>query len=420
MTAALVLLLMLTPAEKRGREIYFNGGSATALVAGTTELPAASLPCGSCHGPDRRGVAEGTIVPPDIRWPILSRPDLNKPRPRYDDTTLQRVITAGVDSYGRALSPVMPRYRMSAEAMSDLLAFLRRDAPDPGLTDTTITIATSAVTRDVVSAYLKDLNASGGIYGRTLRLSQSASTDDVFALVGASGVTVDPLERIPVVTPFATAATTSTSFALYADLTTQVLALASSLGTNAPVNVIVEHDRSPVALAAAAALAEVMPPRDSSPRGDNDILFLLGDVDVPAILARLDQQQWRPRILAAGTRAALPAGRRITRAAPTIPADITPDAHQALAAFATRHNLPPAQATTQLATYATMQVFTEALKRAGRDLTRESVITALEQLYDFPTGLTPPITFHRTRRIGAKGAWVVDVDGGKAPFVSAQ
>jgi hypothetical protein len=67
-----------------------------------------------------------------------------------------------------------------------------------------------------------------------------------------------------------------------------------------------------------------------------------------------------------------------------------------------------------------MKVFTEALKRAGRDLTREKLITALEQLYDFPTGLTPPITFHRNRRIGAAGAWVVEVDGGRARYVSAR
>ena len=397
-----LVLSLLTPAEKGGREIYFNGGSATAIVAGAAELPAAGLPCASCHGPDRRGVAEGTIVPPDIRWRVLAAPDLEKPRPRYDEALLRRAIAEGVDSRGTALSPVMPRYRMSAEAWSDLIAFLARDRPDPGVTETSITIATSPLMQSAVAAYVKDLNDAGGIYGRTLRLSQSA--DDAFALIGATDLDVDPLERMPVVTPFA-AATSPTSFALYADLTTQALALVRAIAPS--WNIFIEHDGSPAAIAAAAALTR----RDDFPRSDDDVLVLLGDAEIP------DYDGWNPRILAAGTRRPLPPGRRITRAAPTIPADITPSAHEALSAFAARHELP--RDALQLATFATMTVFTEALKRAGRDLTRETLIAALEQLYDFPTGLTPPITFHRNRRIGAAGAWIVAEDG-TARYVSAQ
>ena len=409
MTAALVLLLMLTPAEKRGRELYFNGGDATAIVAGATELPAASMPCGSCHGADGRGVPEGTVVPADVRWSVLSQPDAARLRPRYDDALLRRAIVEGVDSGGRKLSPVMPRYRMSAAAMSDLIAWLRRDTKEPGLTDTEITIATSNLTRDVVAAFVEDLNAAGGVFGRTLRVAPSS--EDVFAVVGASGAALDPLDRVPVVTPFATGSS-PTSFALYADLPTQALALLKS--ADAQRNVVVEHDGSPAALTAVSLLT----PRDSFPRSDDDVLLLLGDVDVAAILARLDKEQWHPRILAAGTRRPLPPGHRIARAAPTIPADITADAHEELTAFAKRHHLPPNAI--ELATYATMRVFVEALKRAGRDLTRENLIAALEGLYDYPTGLTPPVTFHRNRRIGSAGAWVVEVDGGRARYVSAR
>lgn len=409
MTAALVLLLMLTPAEKRGRELYFNGGDGTAIVAGATELPAASMPCGSCHGPDGRGVAEGTVVPADVRWSVLSQPDAVRMRPRYDDALLRRVIVEGVDAGGRTVSPVMPRYRMSAAAMSDLIAYLKRDRVEPGLTGTEITIATSAMTRDVVSAFVKDLNAAGGVFGRKLRVAPSS--EEVFAVVGASGAALDPLDRVPVIAPFVTESS-ATSFALYADLSTQAQALLKS--ADAQRNIVIEHDGSPAAVAAASQLTA----RDTFPRGDDDVLILLGDVDVAAILARLEKEQWRPRILAAGTRRPLPPGRRIARAAPTIPADLTADAVTELTAFASRHGLK--RDATQLATYATMRVFVEALKRAGRDLTRETLIASLEQLYDFPTGLTPPVTFHRNRRIGSAGAWVVEVDGGRAKYVSAR
>ncbi len=52
----------------------------------------------------------------------------------------------------------------------------------------------------------------------------------------------------------------------------------------------------------------------------------------------------------------------------------------------------------------------EGLKRAGRELSRERLITALEGLYDHETGLTPPVSFGPNRRIGARGAYVVAVD----------
>jgi cytochrome c553 len=72
---------LLTPAEKRGREIYLHGKSATrpmtaffgADAAG--EINASVVPCASCHGPDGRGVTEGTVAPSDIRWSVLARSD---------------------------------------------------------------------------------------------------------------------------------------------------------------------------------------------------------------------------------------------------------------------------------------------------------------------------------------------------------
>ena len=52
----------------------------------------------------------------------------------------------------------------------------------------------------------------------------------------------------------------------------------------------------------------------------------------------------------------------------------------------------------------------EALIRAGRDLSREKLVTTLEGLYDFDTGLMPPLTYGPNRRIGAQGAYVVTID----------
>jgi hypothetical protein len=52
----------------------------------------------------------------------------------------------------------------------------------------------------------------------------------------------------------------------------------------------------------------------------------------------------------------------------------------------------------------------EGLRRAGRHLTRQRLVTALEGVGRLETGLTPPIGFGPGRRVGAAGAHVVAVD----------
>ena len=61
----------------------------------------------------------------------------------------------------------------------------------------------------------------------------------------------------------------------------------------------------------------------------------------------------------------------------------------------------------------------EALKRSGRDLSREKLIANLEGLNQFETGVTPAITYGPNRRIGALGAYVISVDLQKKQFVPA-
>lgn len=427
--AALAICAMdgfaLTESEKRGRSIYFGGTSAsgraiTALVAGSVELPASSLPCGSCHGADGAGVAEGTIVPADVRWPALSQPRLGqKLRPRYDDALLRRAIVHGIDAADRPLSTVMPRYRMHDDDLADLLAWLRRlgDAEQPGLTSSTITIASAVQgpaadgTIATLTAFAKDINDSGGIYGRTLRVEQAADPERVFAIVCATEIELDPYDRVPVITPFPIEAPEASSFFLYPTLEIQARALATGLPEDR--RLAIEHDDTTAARAAAAALGTPSPAPTH--------LFLLGDVDLPAILHRLEQANQTPHLLVAGsavTRELLESKRPLSLAMPTLPSDMTAEGRREFEAFVARHDLPRTHLATQIATYATMKVFLEALKRTGRDLTREKLISSLERLYAFPTGLTPPITFARNRHIGSSGAHVVSGDGAHRTFVT--
>ena len=43
----------------------------------------------------------------------------------YDDATLRRAITKGVDPGGRQLDPGMPRWLMAEQDLADLIEFIR-------------------------------------------------------------------------------------------------------------------------------------------------------------------------------------------------------------------------------------------------------------------------------------------------------
>jgi len=66
--------------------------------------------------------------------------------------------------------------------------------------------------------------------------------------------------------------------------------------------------------------------------------------------------------------------------------------------------------------YGAAKLMCEGIRRAGKDLTREGLVKALETLKDFSNGVNPPCTYGPGYRIGASAARIVKVSGGK--FVS--
>ncbi|HEX8492263.1 MAG TPA: ABC transporter substrate-binding protein [Pyrinomonadaceae bacterium] len=217
----------LSPQEKRGKQIYqkgeggFGGGEIVAFLNNDElELPATSFTCVNCHGLRGEGTREGGIQPPPITWEKLTgaqtSPLTRRERAPYNEATLARSINAGLDANGARLHPAMPRYRMTAAQMADLIAYLKKlgkeaDA-DPGLTDDTIKVGAAlpmtgplaSVGEDVkatLAASFAQLNSQGGIYNRRFELvvedsrGEPAQTleatrrlierDGVFALIGS-------------------------------------------------------------------------------------------------------------------------------------------------------------------------------------------------------------------------------------------
>jgi ABC-type branched-subunit amino acid transport system substrate-binding protein len=103
----------------------------------------------------------------------------------------------------------------------------------------------------------------------------------------------------------------------------------------------------------------------------------------------------------------------------TTPGDLTAGGLAEYRAFAARHSISAAHVAAQLSAYAAAKVLVQALKQSGRELTRDALRTSIESLYEFDTGVTPPLTFGRSRRIAAPRVHVATIDPKSGAFVPA-
>ncbi len=188
----------LSPEEARGKRLFLAGesgsGGEISAVMGSggpeTAVPGATLPCGSCHGRDGRGRPEGGIAPSNITWESLTKPYgsgalLGRTHPSYDEKSVKRAVTMGLDPAGNALNPTMPRYQMSQADVADLIAYLKRvgNEPVPGVSATTVRLGAwlapgepGTVTKALLEASIAEINQRGGLYGRKLELAAETLT----------------------------------------------------------------------------------------------------------------------------------------------------------------------------------------------------------------------------------------------------
>jgi ABC-type branched-subunit amino acid transport system substrate-binding protein len=149
--------------------------------------------------------------------------------------------------------------------------------------------------------------------------------------------------------------------------------------------------------------------------------------DVENFLRAANAVNWTPYVFSLGVlvsrdlAANLPSGfsKKVFLAFPTVPADVTAEGTAEFRALAEKYKLPSQHAAAQLAALAAAKTFVEGLKRAGADLSREQLVTALEGLYEFDTGLTPKLIFGPNRRVGAAGAYIITIDAATKQFISA-
>jgi ABC-type branched-subunit amino acid transport system substrate-binding protein len=337
-----------------------------------------------------------------------------------------------------------------------------------------------AAMKDVLTAYFANVNDKGGIYNRTVELqtietgADAAATaanvrrvvenGEVFAIVGGLSAGADKElaalaqeTEIPFMGPLTLLPQTGFQsnrnvFYLLPGASEQARALINFAAGQPELKkprVAIVHSENELALAAAAAIEDrarmigwnaVMKKAYSGANfnaaaiaaslkgeGAEAVFFLGAGGEEATFISAAAAANWTPHIFLLGALAGrglaqtvpLSFKDRVFLSFPSVPNDVTPAGLGELGALKQKYKFASRHAASQLMAFAAARIFTEALKRAGRDLSREKLVTALEGLYEYETGVTPNITFGPNRRVGAKGSYVVAIDPTKKSFVAA-
>jgi hypothetical protein len=172
-----------------------SGEPMQAIVEGDIPVEGGMFTCANCHMRSGLGAVEGTIISPPTNGEKLFKPyksgqefteyqrehlpayvKASDIRPAYTDKTLGEVLQTGIDSGGRTIDPIMPRYLIAGRDLEILVYYLKNLSSElsPGVTETTIRFATIVSggvkkgDRDAMllplETYVKDRNARIGYY----------------------------------------------------------------------------------------------------------------------------------------------------------------------------------------------------------------------------------------------------------------
>jgi ABC-type branched-subunit amino acid transport system substrate-binding protein len=442
---------------------------------GQTPLSGQAVACGNCHGADGKGRAEGGVLPAQIDWDELTKPyGHSHPGGRrhgpFTAASFVRAVNEGLDPAGNRLDWAMPRYSLSRADAEVLVAHLKRLGEEraPGVGDATLRIGTilpdekrlaaAGAMRAALAAYMQKVNRAGGLHQRKLELVVAGdyrearrrfATAPVFALVSPFELEHDgelhklvEETRLPVVGAVTGAAATAQRDSLVfhvmpgAEEQAAVLVEFAARRAGTPLRGAIVASGSPADEHAAQAAARRCAARRCgdlarigwyAARFDaaqavrtlkkerREQLFFFGTQQELELLleeaANASDASWRPSIHASGShaRAALAARERfageILLGFPTLPVG------PALQELRREFGLPAQHEAAQATALAAAAVLVEALRRAGRDLTRERLVRALESLNNYdPGGFGPAVSFGPDRRNGARGGYVVAVE----------
>lgn len=173
-----------------GQRLYREGIRASGeilvgLGAAQTRLAGRDVACVACHRRSGFGTTEGRYAIRPITGAALTQEQSvavrsprvkarlgNSQRPPYTEALLARAIRSGLDSTGKPLDPIMPRYALSDDEAKALAAYLMSLSvqPSPGVDDEEIHFGTviqpdASLERrramlDVMRAFVRDKNGN--------------------------------------------------------------------------------------------------------------------------------------------------------------------------------------------------------------------------------------------------------------------
>jgi ABC-type branched-subunit amino acid transport system substrate-binding protein len=393
--------------------------------------------------------------------------------PAYTDGALARAIQEGRDPGNNRLDPAMPRFVLSLKDQRNLSAYLKRlaDDRDPGLSADSLHLGTllpslgplseeGATVAAVLKGCVARINENGGIHGRYLRLTildpgpdrasaeqaleRLIEQEQVFALIAPMVPALDTelaprLERagVPLIGPLSMLGATPSSRQIFEPLPglrEQLIALADYASERLRVlqgPTLITYPDDPGQQLVAQSLGQYLQDhawqkvrlqpynsaQDELPLGSRSVFYLGNGGGFSRLAERLQSAGQVPYLFAASNQVAgdlmqVPSGfsRRLFLAYPFVPSDWTASGRAALASLREHQGLGGEHSVLQVGAFSSMLLFSEAMKQAGRDASREKLISALEGLHDFATGLTPLISFGPGRRLGLSGAHIVTVD----------
>lgn len=331
----------------------------------------------------------------------------------------------------------------------------------------------------VLEAYFATVNEQGGIYGRQIQLvvrdSQGnpkqtleatrrlVETEDVFALAGSfqplgSEATYEYLQRkaVPLVGPITLSPPLSTVpnrfvFYLMPAFKDQARVLVDyvqhrdkKIAKSRPVRLAVvyanrqleadavEGLKSQARLHSLEIVAEETYPLGHfaaeetvaklKAKNPGDVFFFGASADIIALAHEMDRQQLRAALLSSVEmlgqgpfHLSNAVAARIFLAYPSTLPD--PESFADFISVLKKGGVRLRNSGFQRTAYAAGRVFVEGAKQSGRQISRRGLISALEQLDNFSTGIAPPVSFGPNRRVGAIGSCIVGIDAAKGQFI---
>jgi ABC-type branched-subunit amino acid transport system substrate-binding protein len=502
LAAAAAAAAGLSDEQRRGKRIYLEGKGRKKISAILLEpglkAPGASFPCINCHLAGGTGQLEGGVQSSDITWFHLTKEFSGKRpsgrvHPPYDEESVATAITEGMDPARTELDPAHPRYEMEREDLEDLIAYLKimDREPVPGVTDNEIRVGillpetgplaeAGGEVRALLSGYFAEVNAKGGLYGRSvvlepvpfdpsrengalLSVRAAVESEDIFCfLANVAGQAGDESakylskRKVPVLVPLLSApesgyATGRYTFHIFASIRDQARVMTDFLSERlkAPgnrVGLLYASDTSGEGGAAGAreqtkrhdlVLAREIPfspgtfsVADAVRRlreGDvNAVLFFGGPREAKALAREAERLSWRPLFLAPAPMV----GNALKSLPPEFlgsvylasPLHVPNQSSPRMAEFfslGNKYRVGKRHRTFQYLAYSGAILLEEGLRRSGKGVTREKLVDSIGNVWKLETGVTPPLTYTPNRRAGALGAQILMVDPDTRRFLPA-